>query len=113
MARPDNPRFPHYCKITRVVDNEDPMEDEQQEVVIYEGKCRSFTTTTTSDKGEIISSYRKLALPQVQSEWTDDTIPQEGDRVYVEKFGFKEYGFVIDRIPGNLGTHILWKYGRN
>ena len=48
------------------------MEDEQKGIVIYEGKCRSFTTTTTSDKGEIISSYRKLSLEQTQDEWTDD-----------------------------------------
>lgn len=96
-----------------MTDGNDPMADETADVVIYDGECRSYTMTTTSDNGDVISSNRKLSLPLTQQEWKKDTIPQEGDRVVVDKFGFKEYGIVIDRMPSNLGTHILWKYGRN
>lgn len=115
----NNPRFPHTCKISRVVsspsDARSPRDDddEQSLVVIYEGVCRSFDYHTTSSNGDVISSNRKLALPQKQDEWTEETIPQEGDIVEVQKKGFTEYGLVKDIMPGNLGTHILWNYGRN
>lgn len=107
-----NPRFPHHCTITRPGAS-DPSKDEGKSIVIYDGICRSYDVQTTSDKGDVVVSNRKLALPQKQDEWTEETIPQEGDEVVVDKFGFKEEGKVIDRMPGNLGTHILWKYGRN
>ena len=61
----------------------------------------------------MITSYRTLALPLKQDEWTEDTIPMEGDKIELERFGYKEYGSVVDKSPGNLGTHILWKYVRN
>lgn len=116
----DNPRFPHTCKISRVVrdsatQSKSPRndDDEQESVVIYEGICRSFDFHTTSSSGELISSNRKLSLPQKQDEWTEETIPQEGDIVEVQKFGYTEYGLVKDIMPSNLGTHILWNYGRN
>lgn len=107
-----NPRYPHTCKITRI-DADNPRSDSDEGIVIYEGICRSFDVQTTSDKGEVVTSNRKLALPQKQDEWTEETIPQEGDVIVVQKFGFTEQGIVIDRMPTNLGTHILWKYGRN
>lgn len=113
MARPDNPRFPHTCRITRQGVNYDPMAGKQSEVVIYEGICRSYNRDTISGDGTVNASFRNLSLPTKQQEWTEETIPQEGDMVVVQKNGFKEYGQVVDRRPGNLGTHILWKYVRN
>lgn len=139
MTRIDNPRFPHTCRILRYADVgpmedqaempvPDPMADDgdagetgQDEepalpegiTVIYEGKCRSDNRDTISDNGDVIASYRTLALPLKQDEWTEETIPQEGDKIELQRFGYKEYGLVIDRRPSNLGTHILWKYVRN
>lgn len=81
--------------------------------VIYEGECRSDNRNTISDNGEVITSYRTLALPIKQDEWTEETIPLEGDRIELQRFGYKEYGLVIDKRPSNLGTHILWRYVRN
>jgi hypothetical protein len=37
----------------------------------------------------------------------------EGDRIELQRFGYKEYGIVVDKRPSNLGSHILWKYARN
>ena len=140
MARIKNPRFPHTCRIIRYVDShpmidqadieDDPMLDETEEAavneqdsdetdqvqrgtVIYEGVCRSDNKAVTSDNGEYNVSYRTLALPLKQDEWTEDTIPMEGDRIELQRFGYKEYGLVIDKRPSNLGTHILWRYVRN
>ena len=140
MARIKNPRFPHTCRIIRygnenpmvdqVVIDDDPMLDEIEEptaneqdseetnqaqggTVIYEGVCRSDNKAVTLDNGEYNVSYRTLALPLKQDEWTEETIPVEGDRIELQRFGYKEYGIVVDKRPSNLGTHILWKYARN
>ena len=66
-----------------------------------------------SDNGDVIASYRTLALPLKQDEWTEETIPLEGDRIELQRYGYVEYGLVIDKRPSNLGTHVLWKYVRN
>ena len=140
MPRPQNPRFPHTCIITRYADtapmedqpdivDDDPMTDTEpvaEEVtesteqgdgatVIYEGKCRSYDKNTTSDKGDVITSYRGLALPLTRDDWEAlGVVPQEGDRIVVDRGGNIEYGSVIDKNPGNFGgTHLIWKYGRN
>lgn len=146
MTRPDNPRFPHTCRIWRVkevgpmddqpvghtpvANEEDPMADEfgmsgttggsSAKVepalsVIYEGKCRAYDKNTTSDKGEVITSYRGLALPITRDGWKAlGDVPKEGDRIAVNRGGYEEYGEVIDKNPANLGgTHLVWKYGRN
>lgn len=108
-----NPRFPHHCVIKRRTDDGDPMTDEDNDVVIYNGVCRSFSFHTTSETGEVITSTRKLSLPVKQNEWNSTNIPQEGDLVVVSKNGYEESGTVIDKMPGNLGTHVLWKFVRN
>lgn len=139
MADVKNPRYPHTCIIYRscvtdpMEDSEplstnDPMEDDfgsgettgeesvqekPKNKVIYKGKCRSYNRDTVSDNGDVISSYRGLALPVEQDEWTEDTIPLEGDSIIVYRKGYKECGVVTDKRPGNLGTHLIWKYARN
>ena len=139
MADVKNPRYSHTCVIYRscvtdpMEDSEplstnDPMEDDfgsgettgeesvqekTKNKVIYKGKCRSYNRDTVSDNGDVISSYRGLALPVEQDEWTEDTIPLEGDSIIVYRKGFKECGVVTDKRPGNLGTHLIWKYARN
>lgn len=130
-----NPRFPHYCVITRNLVS-DPMEDtdasgfnsamDDEAVVIenevestpkkkeiYKGKCRSYNRETVADNGDVVTSYRGLALPVLQDEWTADTIPCEGDVIEVQRKGYKECGIVVDKTPGNFGTHLIWKYARN
>ena len=95
------------------LDGETAEHTTQGVTVVYEGVCRSDNRDTISDNGEVIASYRTLALPLKQDEWTEETVPMEGDKIELQRFGYKEYGLVIDKRPGNLGTHILWKYVRN
>lgn len=95
------------------LDGETTENTTQGVTVVYEGVCRSDNRDTISDNGEVIASYRTLALPLKQDEWTEETIPMEGDKIELQRFGYKEYGLVIDKRPSNLGTHILWKYVRN
>lgn len=114
LKRPDNPRFPHSCRITRAVD-EDPMVDESESNLIYEGKCRAYEKNTTSDKGDVLNSFRGLALPIDRKGWVRyGKIPREGDEVVVDRGGYTERGRVVDVNPANFGgTHLIWKYGRH
>ena len=95
------------------LDGETAENTTQGVTVVYEGVCRSDNRDTISDNGDVIASYRTLALPLKQDEWTEETVPHEGDKIELQRFGYKEYGLVIDLRPSNLGTHILWKYVRN
>ena len=90
------------------------MQDESEEVVVYEGVCRAYDKNTTSDKGDVIASYRGLALPVDREGWVElGTVPREGDTVIVDRKTHTETGKIIDLNPGNFhGTHIIWKYGR-
>lgn len=112
--RPKNERFPHQCRIVRPYD-EDPMQDEDGELVVYEGKCRAYDKNTTSDKGEVLNSQRGLALPIDREGWIElGVVPREGDKVSVDRGTHKEIGRVIDVNAANFrGTHLVWKYGRS
>ena len=114
IIRPNNPRFPHICRITRAID-EDPMVDENELIVIYEGKCRDYDKNTVSDKGEVLNNFRGLALPIDREGWIAlGTVPREGDEVVVDRGTHKEAGRVVDVNPANFGgTHLVWKYGRS
>ena len=89
------------------------MSDEEGTLLLYEGKCRGYKRLTTSASGEVISSYRGLALPLKRDEWSYSSVPREGDKVILDTGSFIEYGEVVDRMPGNIGTHLLWRYVRN
>ena len=98
-------------------EGQDPAEDSQT-TVIYEGICRSYKINTTSDKGEVVTSERGLALPLNQDAWDGlGVVPMEGDEVIVvHGTTFKEYGRVIDKNVATAsfaGTHLTWRYGRN
>lgn len=96
---------------------EEPVEGTQT-TVIYEGECRSYKINTTSDKGEVITSQRGLALPLNQDGWDLlGVVPKEGDEVIVvHGTTHREYGYVVDKNVANAsfaGTHLVWRYGRN
>ena len=139
----ENPRYPHTCRILRYAQtdpmedqptelDDDPMADEEETTdgeesgdpasdipesvtVIYEGECRAYDKHTTSDRGEVVTSYRGLALPFTREDWEKlGVVPQEGDKVIINRGGYEEYGQVVDKNPSNFGgTHLIWKYGRN
>jgi len=94
---------------------EETAEETSEDTVVYEGCCRAYDKNTTSDKGDVITSYRGLALPLTRDDWEKLGIaPQEGDMIVVDRGGYEEYGRVIDKNPSNFGgTHLIWRYGRN
>lgn len=84
-------------------------------IVIYEGECRAYDKHTTSDRGDVITSFRGLSLPVTRNDWEQlGVVPMEGDEIRVDRGGYHEYGRVVDKNPGNFGgTHLVWRYGRN
>lgn len=99
-------------------EKEEDSDKGSQTVVIYEGECRSYTINTTSDKGEIVTSMRGLALPLNQDGWDElGVVPKEGDEVVVKHGStHEEYGRVVDKNVATAkfaGTHLTWRYGRN
>lgn len=110
MERPNNPRFPHTCKIVREVESDDPMEDEGEEVTIYEGRCRWVQNNTNNDKGEVITSIRKVSIPLNDVEWGKrECVPYPGDDIVITLGSKKEHGRVIDFAPNNLGSSLLFR----
>lgn len=106
-----NPRFPHTCTITRATVSDDPMDDEGESTVIYEGACRVYTKNTTSVEGEVITNNRGLSLPLNKDEWSGREIPKEGDKIVIGCGPYTERGQVIDKIAANFhGTHLVWRY---
>lgn len=108
----DNPRYPHWCKITRGV-NEDNFSDyDSEEQLIYEGECHSFTDTTILGN-TVKEEKRKVSIPINQFEW-EDFIPQVNDYVEV-KIGklMTEGGIVRDVVPDNYRTMVYYTVVRN
>jgi hypothetical protein len=87
------------------------MEDEGADKVIYEGECRGSDKNTTSMNGEVITTNRLLSLPKSLKEWTEDDIPQEGDKLVINYGPYTETGEIIDRRPANFhGSHFIWRH---
>jgi hypothetical protein len=93
----------------------DSSEETNHQQIVYQGPCRAYDKHTTSDRGEVITSFRGLSLPLNRDDWAArGVIPMEGDEIRVNRGGYEEYGRVIDKNPANFhGTHIVWRYGRN
>lgn len=113
-ARIRNPRFPHTIKIWRETGSDDPFVDTVTTVILYEGVGRSYTDTTTTGDGKVISNRRKAAIPMRCDDWTEFTDIHSGDIISVTlNTGIVEEGKVSDREVGTMGTNIVWEFVRN
>lgn len=105
---------PDKWKMTPSIESDDPNVDDDDtrtsEIICYDGKCRSYDKDVTSDRGDVLTQRRVLALPIKQDEWSETDVPRKGDKVEVNKGSFNEWGVVIDIRPNNLGTDVLWRY---
>lgn len=110
MAKVDNPRWPHRCRIYREI-KRDVFSDELETVELYSGCCRSYTRYRSSESNGVLSSTPTLSIPLKTFDW--ETCPMAGDLVEVERGNQTIEGEVVDFEPNNLGTDITWKYVRN
>ncbi len=117
----DNPRYPHTIKIVRVIqgsgDADNPFADdgapvEDEEIVLYEGKGRSFTDTTTEGGSRVDQNKRKASIPVRFDKWEKDRVPLDGDTIYATVGNNTEVGMVKDCEPDNNRTLVYWDYTR-
>lgn len=117
-----NPRYPHTIKIVRVnkspdVDYDDPLEEPledgvEAEEILYEGKGRSFTDTTTTGTDKVDLNKRKASIPVRYDEWGAAKKPLDGDTIYAAIGENTEVGMVRDCESDNNRTLVYWDYVR-
>lgn len=105
-----NERYPHTVAISRLKVDDNPFEDNDEEVVMYEGCCRSYTDTTVSGDGKVDTNRRKIVVPIRFSMWAEPIL--DGDIVKVQIGNIVEEGVVTDFEADNMRTMIYWEYGR-
>lgn len=120
-AKIDNPRYPHMIKIVRVIkgsgDADNPFADDgvpvdDEEKVIYEGKGRSFTDTTTEGNNNVDQNKRKTSIPVRYDGWGEGLVPLDGDTIYSTVGKNTEVGMIKDCEPDNNRSIIYWDYTR-
>lgn len=119
MIRPRiiNDRYPHNIKIVRVshedgVDNPFSDESDKLETVLYDGRGRSYTDTTTEGDKNVDENKRKASIPVRFDEWDAGMQPLDGDTIYATVGNNVEVGMVKDCEPDNNRTVIYWDFRR-
>lgn len=129
-----NPRYPHTIKIVRIlekivpvenaseIEDEDPFavnsssnpqtKTEKEKVILYEGKGRSFTDTTTNGMGNVDINKRKASIPVRYDKWEASRQPLDGDTIYATVGNNTEEGRVRDSEPDNDRTIVYWELVR-
>ncbi len=94
---------------------DDGNQSQNNIVTIYDGICRSEAKLTTDGNGEVITSTRRLSIPLTNRDWKRlQYKPVAGDRIEVDKDGTgHEWGEIIDFLPNELGTTIIYDFNRN
>lgn len=120
-----NDRYPHYIRIIRKVekswlDDDDNVVDvagseetqDDGEAVVYEGKGRSYTETTTTGDKKVDTNKRKASIPVRFDEWST-LVPMSGDILYVTKGNITEQWEVKDFEPDNNRSVVYGELNRN
>lgn len=108
----ENPRYPHDIRIVRLVTGGWLSDEEEREVVIYEGCGRSYTDTTTTGDANVDSNKRKASIPIRFNEW-NSLVPMSGDILYVTKGDIHEQWEVKDFEPDNNRSVVYGEMNRN
>lgn len=121
----DNQRYPHDIRIIRKVEKDwldddsvvdangsDDEQNDGESIVIYEGKGRSYTETTTTGDKKVDTNKRKASIPVRYDEW-DSLVPMSGDILYVMKGSITEEWEVKDFEPDNNRSVVYGELNRN
>ena len=109
--------FTDYCRITHSTYNYDPLDDnndntEDEEVCIYEGRCKSRPFMQVMRYGFVAKAIRKMTIPMGRSEWKRlGVAPRIGDRLFVDKSITFEWGCIQDFQPEEEETEIQYSVG--
>lgn len=96
-----NPRHPHTCVVYRMV-GETSFSDGEK-VILYEGKCRKYTTKGLRGSTVTSNSQYTLSIPAVVKSVAGDTVEVD------DKVGHF-IGTVTEVNVGNLGTDLYWNH---
>ena len=113
-----NKRYPHVVKITRKGVGEgiedDPFAEDVQleDEILYEGKGRGFTDTTTEGNNNVDENKRKVSIPVRYDEWGTGKQPLDGDEIEVLIGNNREVGIIKDSEPDNNRTIVYWNFRR-
>lgn len=99
MAKINNPRFPHTCKVYRPTSNPDPFGGGGGEETVYEGVCRKYTNTAKFN--EVIVSEYGISIPQIIQ-------IKVGYLIQVTDYMGTFDGNVVKVVPSNMGMQILF-----
>ena len=91
-------------------DDDAPVNDE--EVVLYDGKGRSFTDTTTTGDKNVDENKRKASIPMRFDDWKAGGFPLDGDTIRVRVGNHSEEGMVKDCEGDNNRTVVYWSLRR-
>ncbi len=129
-GKANNPRYPHTIKVVRIstvqvpvetpVDDEDPFASDNDastaaqtvETVLYEGKGRSYTDTTTNGDNKVDTNKRKASIPVRYDEWEAGRKPLDGDTIYATVGDSTEIGRIRDCETDNDRSVIYWDFVR-
>lgn len=108
MVKPYNPRFPHSCIVYRMVGESEFADGER--MVLYEGRCRKYTTRSSRTSTVTFNSQYTLSIPAIVK-------ARAGDIVEVDDYIGHFVGTVTEVTNNNLGdvydnvfggTNIYW-----
>lgn len=108
MAVVYNPRFPHTVRVYRVIGENEFTDGE--ELVLYEGRCRNYTTRSSRTSMQTITSQYTLSIPSL-------VMAKAGDRVAVDDYTGHYLGVITEATTNNIGdvtdtefggTNIYW-----
>ncbi len=106
---PCNPRWPHTVVIYREEAGDNVWDEENTKIkVLYKGSCRSYRKSLTTAKGGVLTNIRMLSIKGfIQDLRTNDIVE-------VDKFGYKEEGFIkdVNAYMNGRGMTIEWDYER-
>jgi hypothetical protein len=107
----DNPRYPHYILITRLVVDDNPFDEDDRMDILYKGVGHSFTDTTTIGDAKMDTNRRKASIPVRFDQWKQEV--SAGDTICVKRGNIVEKGIIRDWEPDNNRTLIYWELPRN
>lgn len=112
-----NDRYPHLVVITRLSDTDNPFGCSCKKKILYKGKGRSYTDTTTTGDAKMDISRRKVSIPVRFDEWKRTAELgvaglMDGDVIAVRMGDVVEKGIVKDFEPDNNRTVVYWEYGK-
>lgn len=106
----NNPRFPHFVRILKLV-SAGRYSEEMTEIVVYDGKGRCSTSGAVEGQ-KVDISHRTISIPVRFDEWKG-TIPSDGDTVKVRIGNITETMTLKDFEPDNNRTVLYCERNGN